>query len=345
MSRNHILGWALALLVLAAAGPAHAVSQAGAIHLTFPIGARYNAMGESGTALADDAAAIWWNPGGFAFAADDGYDWDIEVMQSPLAAGLANDVNLYWLGGGRYVDGWGMFGLAITYLDQGEQEAQGTNTTNDPEAQTTTFGSYEFSVGGSWGFKLSENWGGGLNVKYIRIDLAPASVTQDLGTGGGAGNAQSVALDVGLRGRVVDKAGFIENVWVGAALANLGPDLTFIDADQSDPLPFNARAGVAMDLFNSEVSRVTLSGDGLVSLVSEDDTVILSGGVEWSYSELLFIWGGYKHDKEGDIKDYTAGAGVDLDRWVGRPLRFGYASVPQAEGLDRVNRFTLGFSF
>ena len=111
MSRNQILGWALALLVLGSAGEALAVSQAGAIHLTFPIGARYNGMGESGTALADDAAALWWNPGGFAFAADDGYDWDLEVMQSPLAAGLANDVNLYWLGGGKYVDGWGMFGF------------------------------------------------------------------------------------------------------------------------------------------------------------------------------------------------------------------------------------------
>lgn len=345
MSRNQILGWALALLVLGSAVPAHAVSQAGAIHLTFPVGARYNALGESGTALADDAAALWWNPGGFAFAADDGYDFDIEVMQSPLAAGLANDVNLYWLGGGMYVDGWGMFGGSITYLDQGDQEAQGTGDTGAPDEETTTFGSYEFSIQGSWGFKFTENWGGGLNVKYIRIDLAPASVTKDLGTGGGAGNAQSVALDVGVRGRLVDKLWFVENLRVGGALANLGPDLTFIDADQSDPLPFNMRGGVAADLFNSEVSRVTLSADALVSLVSEDDTFILGGGLEWSYSELLFVWGGYKHDKEGDIKDYTAGAGVDLDRWVGRPLRFGYASVPQAEGLDRVNRFTLGFSF
>jgi hypothetical protein len=340
MSRNQLLGWALALLVLGSAGDALAVSQAGAIHLTFPIGARYNGLGESGTALADDAAAIWWNPGGFAFAADDGYDWDLEVMQSPLAAGLADDVNLYWLGGGKYVDGWGMFGAAITYLDQGDQESQGTNTDpNDPEASSTTFSSYEFSVNLSWGFKLTENWGGGLNAKYIRIELAPAEVTQDLGTGGGAGDASSFAVDVGVRGELVD------GLWFGASLANLGPDLTFIDADQSDPLPFTGRMGLAYDIFNSSVSRFTITGDYLMSLVNEDDTQVFSGGLEWGYSELLYVWGGYKHDDEGDIRDYTAGAGVDFNRWIGQPLRFGYASVPQADGLDRVNRFTLGYSF
>ncbi len=339
MSRNQILGWAMALLVLGGVGDAYAVSQAGAIHLTFPIGARYNALGESGVALATDAAATWWNPGGFAFAADDGYDWDIEVMQSPLAAGLADDVNLYWMGGGKYIDGWGMIGASITYLDQGEQQSQGTNTGGDVEAQSLTFSSYEFSVGLSWGFKLTQNWGGGLNVKYIRIDLAPTQVTQDLGSGGGAGNAQSFAVDIGVRGQLVDR------LWLGASFANLGPDLTFIDADQSDPLPFNGRLGLAYDFYSSNVSRFTGTTDAMISLVNEDDTMVFSGGLEWAYTELLFIWGGYKFDNEGDIEDWTGGAGVDFGTWVGKPLRFGYASVPQAEGLDRVNRFTLGYSF
>lgn len=339
MSRNQILGWAMALLVLGVTGEARAVSQAGAIHLTFPIGARYNALGESGTALSADVASTWWNPGGFAFAADDGNDWDIEVMQSPLAAGLADDVNLYWLGLGTYIDGWGMFGGSITYLDQGQQLSQGTNDSGDPLAEGQSFSSYEFSLALSWGFKFTENWGGGLNVKYIRIDLAPASVTQDLGSAGGAGNAQSIALDLGVRGQL------LKGLWFGASMANLGPDLTFIDADQSDPLPLTMRTGLAYDFYNSSVSRITGTTDAAFSLVSEDDTKVFSGGVEWAYSELLFIWGGYKYDNEGDIKDYTAGAGVDFARWVGKPLRFGYASVPQASGLDRVNRFSLGYSW
>jgi hypothetical protein len=334
MSRNLLFGWALALLVLVPAGDALAVSQAGAIHLTFPIGARYNALGESGTALAADASSTWWNPGGFAFAADDGYNWDIEAMQSPLVPGLADDVNLYWLGGGRYVNGWGMMGASITYLDQGDQLSSGTGTEDGIE-----FGSYEFSVNLSWGFKLAQNWGAGLNVKYIRIELAPENVTQDGGQGGGAGDAQSFAVDAGVRGELID------GLWLGAALANLGPDLTFIDADQSDPLPLNGRVGLAYDIYDSQVSRFTASGDVLKSLVSQDNTIIYGGGLEWAYSELLFIWGGYKHDEEGDISDYTAGAGVDFGKWIGRPLRFGYASVPQASGLDRVNRFTLGYSF
>ncbi len=85
--------------------------------------------------------------------------------------------------------------------------------------------------------------------------------------------------------------------------------------------------------------------DAMISLVNEDDTMVFSGGLEWAYTELLFIWGGYKFDNEGDIEDWTGGAGVDFGTWVGKPLRFGYATVPQAKGLDRVNRFTLGYSF
>ena len=50
--------------VLSLAQPAQAVSQAGGIGLTFPVGARFNALGEAGTALSSDVTALWWNPGG-----------------------------------------------------------------------------------------------------------------------------------------------------------------------------------------------------------------------------------------------------------------------------------------
>ncbi len=54
-------------------------------------------MGEAGTALAQDVTAMWWNPGGFAFATDRSPK-RLHVMQSNLVPDLADDIALYWGG-------------------------------------------------------------------------------------------------------------------------------------------------------------------------------------------------------------------------------------------------------
>jgi len=63
MKRNLLAAVLVFIGILGAGSGALAGSGAGAINLTFPIGARYNALGEAGLALAQDATASWWNPG------------------------------------------------------------------------------------------------------------------------------------------------------------------------------------------------------------------------------------------------------------------------------------------
>ena len=41
----------------------------------------------------------------------------------------------------------------------------------------------------------------------------------------------------------------------------------------------------------------------------------------------------------------TFGFGVDMDRWVGQAITFDFASVPQARGLPKVSRLSLGYRF
>jgi len=320
----------LVLIVLFGANEASAVSQAGGIGLQFPVGARYNAMGEAGTALSTDITALWWNVGGFAFAADQGEDHGLHFMYSPLAEGLAEDVSINWIGYGQYVEGWGMLGGSFTYLDQGEQQQVFEEGT-----EGTTFGSYQFAVNVGYGVKMTERLGLGLGVKYLRDELAPAEVTKDRGAGVG----QSWGIDLGLHYKASDKLS------LGLAATNLGPDITFIDAEQSDPMPRIFRAGLAYEAFSSATSAITLIYDYLDYFVEGDATKVHGFGAEWGYNNILFLRAGYKLDDEGDIKDYTAGAGFDLEKWIGRPMTFGYATVPQAEDLDRVNRFSLNFAF
>ncbi len=320
----------LTVVLAVGATEALAVSQAGGIGLQFPIGARYNALGEAGTALATDVTALWWNPGGFAFAADGGEDHVLHFMYSPLAEGLAEDVSINWIGYGQYVEGWGMLGGSFTYLDQGEQQQ-----TDEGGNLGDTFGSYQFAIDLGYGVKMSDRLGIGLGVKYLRDELAPADVTQDKG----AGQGQSWGVDLGILYRATS------SVNLGVSVTNLGPDITFIDAEQSDPMPRILRVGLAWDAYRSAATSITVIYDYLDYLVSGDATKVHGFGAEWGYDNTLFIRGGYKIDDEGDIEDYTAGAGFNLQKWTGRPLVFDYASVPQASGLDRVNRFSLNFAF
>jgi len=321
---------AVLLLVTVMTGDALAVSQAGAISLTFPIGARYNALGEAGTAHDTGITAMWWNVGGFAFAADSGKRHGFHFMDTKLVPDLADDVRLDYLGYGQYIDGWGMVGLNITYLNNGEQVSTGEGGEDQG-----TFNSYEFAIGLAYGVKLSPGLGIGIGVKYFRNELAPDSVTQDRGKGTGS----TWAVDLGLHWQITNR------FWAGAQVSNMGPDITFIDADQSDPLPLTLRTGLSYDLYQSEYMGFLLLSDYLVSLVSQDETKIWGVGLEWNYAQSLYVRIGYKDDKEGEIKDYTWGLGVDLTRWTGQSITVDYASVPQATDLDRVNRISVGFLF
>lgn len=345
-----------------------AVSQAGAISLQFPIGARYNALGEAGTALATDMTALWWNPGGFAFHGRNrasNVNGGVHFMHSPLASGLADDVSLSWLGGGAGLQGWGMVGGAITYLDQGEQTA----TDEDGNVQGT-FNSYQFSISGTLGAIIYDDEsssvissaGVGLTAKYFRDELAPGEFTKDKddGTGDTFGGDVGLHLQFPLRrwmtglGAVSSEGGpWWQSLAFGSVLSNFGKDITFVDSEQADPLPLFWRNGVSLDLVRGRALSVVAIADYLWSLVEGDETKIWGFGTEVGYAKTAFVRLGYKDDPEGNIQDYTWGFGVDFGGLIGQldsslegiNIVFDYANVPQAEGLDSVNRFSLAVQF
>ena len=325
--------------ILGSALPAMAGSGAGAIVLSFPIGARYNALGEAGTALAQDATAAWFNPGGMAFISSRPTPHDVQIMYSKLAAGLADDIALTWAGYAGKSGSSGALGFSLTYLDMGEQ------TATDEEGNIKgTFSSYEYVLQGNYALKLSPNLGLGFGVKYFRDKLADDASLQD----GAGGSGDSFGVDLGVLWKMPSA-----RLNLGAAVMNLGPAIKHVDADQADPMPRRFSLGLAYGLLQSKFMGLLLVGDYQVPLYKWEDDGYTFGfetsqkewgvGAEWNYDRSLFLRIGYKSADYGDISDYTFGFGMDMKKWVGQAIIFDFASVPQAQGLDRVSRFTLGY--
>ncbi len=337
-----IIATVMGALIFGMGSAAFAGSGAGAINLSFPIGARYNALGESGTALAQDVTAIWWNPGGLGFLPQRPKQHDVHVMQSSLAEGLADDIGLYWGGYATPMGEHGALGFAMNYLDMGEQ--QGTDENGE---STGTFRSYMFAFSATYGVQVSRNLGIGLGAKYFRDHLAPDNNLQDTQ---GSGSGDSFGVDLGVLWKV---PAIRSNL--GLAVANLGPDIVHVDSDQSDPMPRKATLGIAFSMYHSEFMGLLLVSDYLVPLYKwkgndygfglETDQAEYGFGLEWNYLRSLYVRFGYKSADYGDINDTTFGFGVDMERWVGQAINFDFASVPQAEGLPKVNRLSLAYRF
>lgn len=326
-----LIGLALAVMLSGFAGKAHAVSEAAAPSLIIPPGARADGLGQSYVAIADDPTAIYWNPAGLAGLKGK----HVAFMHSQLIPELAPDVYYEFLGYTHEVQGLGTLGLAVIYLTYGSWDATDAQG-NDLGSYT----SYEISITGSYGVKLHDALWTGVNVKWIRESLVPATLN-DLEEGVGT----SFALDAGVLYR-----GLSDRVRVGATIQNVGPALTFIDANQKAPLPRNLRVGLAADLYRSpsfgvlgslEMNKPLIGVlDDFQDFMKRDRT--LNGGLEGTIGDFLALRWGRIHDPDGDIKGNTWGGGIALKN-LG--FRFDYATVPKAQGIGREDKFSLSKSF
>jgi hypothetical protein len=259
---------------------------------------------------------------------------DLAFMHSQLVPDLASDVYYEFLGYSQPAGDIGTWSLDIVYLTYGESVA-----TDATGTALRTFTSWEGSFGGSFAMSLGDNVGVGMALKYIRVSLAPADVTQD----NVEGSATSFGVDVGALWKLPH-----QHLNFGFAVTNMGPDLSFIDQEQSDPLPITARLGTAWTPISDDISNLLLTFDieqSLVWLIDPDvgnrRSEIWHVGTEYRYVNLLAARVGYVYDADGAFNDPTYGLGfIYKDK-----LSLDYANVPQAETLERVHRWSLYFTF
>ena len=282
-------------------------------------GGRQNGMGATGVAIADDATGVsWWNPAGLGFVNRSGVD----LTYAQLVPGLASDVNYNYITFVRPTKGWGAFGLGLIFLSYGTSE--GTDPFGNP---TGTFTSNEVSPALYYGTKLMPDFSVGASLKYIRIQLAPQSLS---------GVGATFGLDLAALYRIP-----AANLNLGVNVQNLGPSVTFINEDETSPLSRNIKAGFAWDAFEKEGFKILLAGDFDQSLVT-DEFWQLHGGLELKYTDQIAGRVGYYYDPLGSLEGMTYGLGLG---WKGLALDFG--SIPQAKdsGLPNVTKVTLGYRF
>lgn len=330
MTFRKLLAGAFALSIVCSHSNAFAQAEAAVPSLTIPPGARPNGMGEAFVAVADDATAGWWNAGGLAFMKSR----NLAFMHSQLVPDLVNDVYYEYLGYSSPAGDVGVWSASLIYLTYGESVA-----TNDQGEVQGFFDSWEGALSASFAMQLGENLGAGISMKFIRVDYAPANFTQDNVDGTGT----SFAVDLGTLYKMP-----AQRLNLGLSLTNMGPNIAFIDREQSDPLPFTARVGLAWTPVTDEISNLLLTFDleqSLVWLVDDDiDTrrsEVYHIGTEYRYVNLLAGRLGYVYDEDGDFKAPTYGLGfIYKDK-----LSLDYANVPQAQTLERVHRWSLYFTF
>ncbi|MGH7725228.1 MAG: PorV/PorQ family protein [Candidatus Eiseniibacteriota bacterium] len=329
MRRLVLAGLFLGAVGLAADASAQTTA---AISLSIPPTGRANGMGQAFVAVADDGTATWWNPGGLGLLPE---KKDGQITYSKLVPDLADDVAYIFPSFTFPVKTWGTFGASIVYLNYG------TSTASSETGELgQDFTSYEVAPTLSYGTKVMDGLGVGASFKYIRVDLAPAVAGLSQAAVG-----TTFAFDLGALYKVPG-----DMVNVGLTVQNLGPNISFIAPDRNDAIFRNLKAGVAVNAYNKNAAHVLVAADVNQLLVKFETTTgeerfpkpIWNGGVEAGYqtSVNIAVRAGYVYDDDGDIKDPTFGLGIGY-----RGFEFDYASIPQASGLDRVSKFSLGAQF
>jgi hypothetical protein len=251
----------------------------------------------------------------------------------------------------------------VNFISFGE-----TSVANEDKNQESSFNSSETVVGLSYGTKLNKNWGLGLSFKFFYSALSSGFASNEPDA-----TTASYAIDVGVLGR--DLLG-LNGLRFGAVLANIGPNVYYVDKSNDDPIPLTWRFGLSYDLIKLPDHRITLNADYNRTVIYEDsrgkaqpfyisawkswfypetavdnekvrDTFrksfqegILNLGAEYVYAGTVALRAGYLYDKIGKRQEVDIGLGVMLSDM----LQLDIASIQNAGNLEGVRDGQLRFA-
>jgi len=311
--RNTIISIGVRLLGLAVlwapvtASAGGSAGDAGLLFLRQGMGAREAAMGGTGVASTEGAAAAYWNPSRLAFV-------------PPGTAFLLQQQS--WLGTFDYTaaslthqGSFGVIGLTFAGFFSDEIERYGNETVGVPEG---TFSPYDLAFGGSYSRRVGDEFAIGAQIKlvYEKIDIYSGSL---------------VLFDLFATWELK----YLPGVTLGMSATNLGGQMT-VNQEPFDP-PKAVNVGVAWTPRDGGLAdRFTLAGDlGFYNDGEEKGHV----GAEFKLVPELALRAGYRLNYEN--QGLTAGAGF---RYRAFGLGYAYEDIAD-DALDPGHRFSLEFFF
>jgi len=270
-----------ALLVLAVcmfSRQSHASSGTeGASFLDIPIGAGPAALGSAYSAMASDAYAPVWNPGGLGlidrnqFAAQhlsylDSIHYEFASFVHPLGYGRS-------------------LGASIQYLGSGD--IAGMDIINGNPTATGDFSSHYAAYSLAYGQKVGDKLSLGATGKVISAQISDVS-------------ANAYAFDLGSMYQLT------KDLRLAGVLTNMGTKLTFIDQGDSLPLAFHLGAVYETKYHLTVAAEGVYRQTGLASFHT---------GLQWAPMDPISLRVGYKTDTlQGlsPLAGFTTGIGLNV---------------------------------
>lgn len=329
-SRNLVIFLVLVLFATATSS-AGTNSKAGTTAYSFLkvwVGARTQAMGGTGVGLANDPAALHYNPGGLPqllgeLPVED-YEFEYEYRKEEIPEQLKprnlftasynnylSDIQSGFLAYLRPLGGDGIWGVSVNYFTYGSFDE-----TDDDGNTIGTFGASDLAIGGTYAYRFSRQLFVGGTVKFIYESIQDYSST-------------GLALDAGLIYRFRDG-----RTQVGGAITNVGAQLSAL-GEEKESLPAVASIGFSHRLRGLPF---TLCADASKPF---DNDLYFSLGGEFTRLQPFFLrlgWNyngrNYKTDSDKDnFAGFSGGFGYN---WKEFMLDYSYSSFADLGGAHRI---------
>ncbi|MFQ6604677.1 MAG: PorV/PorQ family protein [Fidelibacterota bacterium] len=295
----------LFILSLLAAQNVNKTGTTAANFLKIGVGSRAIGMGGAFVALADDASAMFWNPGGTA-----------RLERSELLVNHTRwlaDIGFTYVGYLMPIPRVGTIGFNVTSMTM---EPMLVTRYDQEEGTGETFRAGSYAVGVTYARKLTDRFSIGGNVKYIREYISQSS------SGG-------FAMDIG----TIFVTPF-RDIRFGSSISNFGQKLqisgkdllvnkdispiegnnesvnAYLSTDRFD-LPLLLRVGLSGEAIDNDALRITWSVDGIHP---NDNSEYVNAGLEIGlFHNMIALRGGMKslYMEDGE-EEFTLGGGLYL---------------------------------
>ncbi|MEP0263826.1 type IX secretion system outer membrane channel protein PorV [Dokdonia sp.] len=303
--------------------------------------ARSAGLGEQGVATSPDVYAVQWNPAKLAFL---DRKHNVGVNYTPYLGNLVNDIAILQAAYANRLNEKSAFGVSLRYFSLGT-----ITTTTGPNDPGLDIRPNEFTIDGTYALKLSERISMAVSGRYLRSDLRIQQLDPD------ASAASSFGVDVSAyyQSEEITYNSFDGRWRGGINISNIGPEVSYSDADNDDDfIPTNLRVGAGFDFILDGYNKIFLGlefnkllvptppirdADGNI-IAGEDDNVNFFSGIFQSFGDAP---DGFSEE----IKEFTWSLGAEYVYDNVFSLRAGYFNESDIKGARKFATLGAGFEF